>query len=312
MTFDHPLLDPASLLTTALAEPAPAKPGVGYGLTLWNDKRPDTALAVAGARALLVRARPEVVCVHASPRAILGEDPDERRNKGAGVLLDAVKAATPGATLYAGLGCDGWTRGYAAASTDAGRGAAVAMVVRAVDYVAARGVGLVIYDLEDAGEKLPDAARALGARVIAAVAARHPGLVQGFTSFPLYTSHHALPFAAWHVPPVLVTFPQLYPVLDRDARPGELEALVKRHKTDKKRSVAEGLVPATVQWQWYLRAKGCVPAETVRVCRAAGAPSMKLFWNAPAGLDDKGPRALITLCDLARLDAATGADKRAR
>lgn len=271
------------------------KPAEGVCITLYNDAYPDRVL---DDRALLFlrMCLPEQVMVHAGPRALLGKDPQHPRNRGLAPTAERLRAELPRCALWVGIGVDGWVRGAAAGDVDNAR----KMLCDAADAAVAEGAKLVVWDLEAAGEDYRIAAAELGRYVTKAVADKHPGLVQTFTSFPLYCSHKKLPFASWHPPEVKATIPQLYVGQKGGAPRGALQKRVAEHLRDRARSVELGLVPAGTPWWWYLQAHSTPPQDMVDVAMGPRAPHQLVYWALWGRSDEGGREAVREICDRRR------------
>ncbi len=237
---------------------------------------------------------------------LLGRDPEHKTQKGLAPFVAHLRAAAPWATLWVGIGCDGWVRGEASGQQEE----AVAMLVGTAAHAAELGAKLVMWDLEDAGEAHPAEAAALGKTVVERVGQDLPTVAQSFTSFPFYTSHSKIPYAAWHGQPAVVsTTPQLYVGVAGGAAPGALQARVAQHRKDRVASVKRKYVPATLPWWWYLQLWGTPPEDTIAVALSKDAPHNLCFWSLWGKSSDAGREALIEICDRRRpLDAPTTID----
>ncbi len=138
-------------------------------------------------------------------------------------------------------------------------------------------------------------------------------VAQGFTSYPLYTLHGKLPFAAWHASwlrpsgtraGVTLTLPQLYVAPDAGGRavPGALAHLYTRHVADRHQCLLRGWVPPTCEWGCYLQAHSTPERDQQDV--AKNFPTVA-FWASPTRIDAEGEASILALCD-ARRKAAQG------
>lgn len=278
-----------------MSDDRPTKHAPGVVVALYNSDRPDQALTPR-VLDVLSRAMPEAVCLHGGPRAILGQDPGAAANRGYAPVAAVLRARWPGLALVGGIGCDSWTAAYAAGK----KAEALGWLTRAAGFFDAIGSDLLVWDAEAASEAHPTEAADLARRLIQAVAAAYPRLVQAFTSFSNWTGHARVPWLAWHSFPVALTLPQVYVVGDGHPRaaPGELTRLEARAQREWAEAPAKGVLPAAgVQVGRYLQLYGTPQDELAAV--AAKAPRV-FWWALPHEADDEGLAALYRCCDARR------------
>lgn len=258
------------------------------GVTLYNDRRPDH-LATPAVLDALRAVRPDAVRVHAGPQALLGCDPDHRDNRGVGPVLDALAAALPSARLELGVGVDGWTRAAAAGQLDAAAG----MLLRVADLAAARGMLTVSWNGETAIEVAPIAGARLGSLTLRQVRAKHPQLVQLFSSFGgMSDVTHQLCYRAWR--DADGTEPQWYLIDDELVRAhpdfevgdGQLVQRLAAGRRSGDALARMGGLPAT--WNEvavpYVQSYRARTAELARALRPE--PAVQLWCMGPRGAAD--------------------------
>ena len=175
------------------------RPAPGWGLTLYaggGDPSGDSRGLV-----LVEAHKPPLVGLHcASVHLVAG--------------AAAVRKVHPTARLWAGLGVDGIAKAIRAGTQTVAQG--VATMRAAAGHAVDAGCEVAVWDPEGAQEApagtLHQGLETFARQSLAAVAADHPTLVQGFTSFDHPTVQGPFPWDAWlgTDSPVMVHLPQVY------------------------------------------------------------------------------------------------------
>lgn len=275
----------------------------GIALTLWHSAGLSSAVADVGAIALLRRARPEIVQLHAAPTGYARYGTAAAR---------AVREAHPTARLWLGVGCDGWARDVASSRRTVAK--VVARFLDVAGLAVDLGAECIVWNAEGAYKHPVVTRSGLARAIVEACAAKHPRLVQAHTAYDHPSYHSSYPWAQWLGPgsPVVLALPQVYAAGDTEAagyRPhvrGRLPAREARALASWSASVRAGWIkpdvepdtPDDLDWRPYLQGHH---VSSIDSARALVRHDLAAVWAAPTRMDDQGRDALVAACAIRRL-----------
>jgi len=280
----------------------------GICLTLYNGPHPDRAIDDRVAR-LLERAQPQIVMVHAGPRALMGTDPAYKSNKGAAVTIKRARELVPDVQIWAGVGLTGSTHQLAEGNTKAVEDTMEQLRAWCIEQDAAS----VCWDSEEGGKLHPQAGEDIAKLVIRVF--REAPIHQSVTTYGVpvrvrnnfgeMTGGHApFRFSPWHGEDgVDATIPQKYAAPKTGlAKPGALRNAIDTSDRSYAKLQAMGLMRAGMpNWDYYQFHH--TPARQLIEC---GADTPVVCAWASNNIDAEGEVALIALSRLRNLGHVWG------
>jgi hypothetical protein len=252
------------------------------------------------ARADLLLLKPQAVCLHGGPNALLDQ------HSGARVTTAAIHADLLGTKIVVAVGCDGWLADY-----HGGRCNEQQVVEHLLDgaQIANDLGGEVIFDAEEEWKLHPDSSAHIATLVLAGCLSRYPDLAQYHTSYgnvvavrlpsgKWWGGQSPYPFKAWCGPAssVIAEIWQSYFAAKTGVAPrGSGQHALDLSRQSVAAGVVQGLVKAGMPDMAYVQLHHSHELDIIDV----GLQRATIFgWAYPTRVDDRGRLAFRVLCAL--------------